>query len=436
MQICKILLVILFCGCSRAAVVDETGVSMLVESKVGKSVSWNRLQGDHVPVRCKREELTMDEAVEMALLNNPELQAILWELGIAQADLIEAGMLQNPLFDGYVRFPDRGAFHVNPLFSITQNFIDLLLIPLRKRVVEAELQKTQFRLAQAVLDLAFDVQETFVHLQAEQGRIKLLEMWADAVEAASQLAEGQKQQGNISELDASRRKIELLEAKAELSRNRVALIQWRERMNRLLGLSGGWRIGGNLPDLPKEEGSMDCLEALALSQRLDLEEARWDLESFARKLGVKPWWAYTAGVVGFSMEREPEGETVAGPAFSGAIPIFNYGQAERARLWARYSQSVERLKAMEIKALAEVRAASDQLLVSRQLAELYQKELAPLQKQVVELSQKYYHAMALSVYELLAAKRQELQLQIQGAQALRDYWLSRIVLDRATGVKR
>lgn len=420
----------------RPAVVDEAGISMLVESRIGKSVRWNWLQYDQAPLLFKEDNLTLDDAVEMALTNNPELQATLWELGIAHADLIEANSVQNSFYDGYVRFPYRGSLHVNTEFSITQNFIDLLLIPLKKKVAEAELQKTQFRLVQAVLDLAFDVQEAFVHLQAEQSKVSVLEMWADAADAASQLAMDQKEQVNINLLDASRRKIELLESKAELSRNRMAFNHWRERLNQLLGLSVGRRISSNFPDLPIQESALECLDALALTQSLDLEEARWELESFARKIGLKPWWAFTAGAAGFSLEREPEGETVAGIAFSGAVPIFNCGQAERARLWARYSQSVERLKAMEIRALAELRAARDQLIVSRQLAELYQQELVPLQKQFLELSQKYYHAMAISVYELLAAKRQELHIQIQGAQALCDYWLARIALDCATGVKR
>ena len=50
-------------------------------------------------------ELTTNAAVQIALLNNAALQATFEELGIAQAELVQAGLLKNPVFAGHVRFP-------------------------------------------------------------------------------------------------------------------------------------------------------------------------------------------------------------------------------------------------------------------------------------------------------------------------------------------
>ena len=49
-------------------------------------------------------ELTPDAAVQVALLNNQDLQATYEDLDVAQADLVRAGLLRNPVFGGDVKF--------------------------------------------------------------------------------------------------------------------------------------------------------------------------------------------------------------------------------------------------------------------------------------------------------------------------------------------
>jgi hypothetical protein len=50
------------------------------------------------------QPLTADAAVQLALLNNSGLKASLTELGIAEAELVQAGRLRNPAFSfGRVR---------------------------------------------------------------------------------------------------------------------------------------------------------------------------------------------------------------------------------------------------------------------------------------------------------------------------------------------
>lgn len=420
---------------------DDCHVASVINSKIDKEVCWNKgcYENEQVYFAVQdllQQELDIDLAVQIALLNNPEIQAIFEEIGIAQADLVEAGLFQNPVFDAYLRFPDHHSLHLNTAFSVTQSFLDIFLIPLRKKIAEVELEQAYLRVANVVLNLSFDVQETFYNLQAEQIKQNFLTSLVQAAEAANQLATAQRQQGNINDLELQNRMNEYLESKVKLSRSQVEIIRLRERMNKLLGLSSSelcWRMINELPELPEEEIPAVCLESVALSQRLDLEVARWEVEKIARKLGLKQWWAYTDFAAGISTEHEAEGFQETGPAFAGAIPIFNYGQADRARLYSLYRQSLERQKALEINVLSEVRSARDQLFVNRNLVLTYQRELLPIQEQIVLMSQRFYNTMALSVYKLLDAKRQELQMQINYKEILRNYWISRVELDRALG---
>lgn len=428
-------------GCTRVPQTDDRRVASIVENKIDKEVRWNQECNADEQVHCAvqglfQQPLTIDSAVQIALLNNPEIQAIFEEIGIAQADLVEAGLFQNPVFDAYIRFPDHHSLQLNTALSVTQSFLDIFLIPLRKKIAAVELEQSYLQVAHAVLKLSFDVQETFYNLQTEQTKQNLLISLTEATEAANQLAVAQREQGNINDLELQSRMNEYLESKIAIAQSQVELIRLRERMNRLLGLSSSevcWQITDDLPELPEEEIPAECLESVALSQRLDLEVARWEVEKIARMLGLKQWWAYTNIAAGISTEHEAEGFQETGPAFAGAIPIFNYGQADRARLYSMYRQSQERQKALEIEVLSEVRSARDQLFVNRNLVVTYQKELLPLQTQIVSMSQRFYNTMALSVYKLLDAKRQELQMEINYKHNLRNYWISRVELDRALG---
>lgn len=427
-------------GCTRVPPADDCYVRTIVHNQIDKDVCWNRCgkddRVDDVIQMLLQQELTIDAAVQIALLNNPEIQAIFEEIGIAHADLVQAGLFQNPIFEGYVRFPDHPSLHLNTAFSVTQNFLDLFLIPLRQKIASVELEQAHLRVSNAVLNLAFEVQETFYSFQFEQIKRDLLDSLGLATEAASQLATAQREQGNINDLEFHSRMNEYLESQLELTQNQNELIRLREKLNKLLGFSTSelhCRILGHLPELPIEEVPAECLESMALSQRLDLQIARRELERIARTLGVKQWWAYTNAAVGISTEHEAEGFQETGPALIGSIPIFNYGQADRARLHSMYRQRRERLKALEIEVLSDLRAARDQLNVNRSLVLTYKKDLLPLQEQIVAMSQRFYNTMTLGVYQLLDAKRKELQIQISYHTQLKKYWVSRVELDRALG---
>ncbi len=64
-------------------------------------------------------KLTPEAAVQIALLNNPNLQVVYEELGITQADVVEAGLLENPVLFGQARWPDNSGESANYEFGIT-----------------------------------------------------------------------------------------------------------------------------------------------------------------------------------------------------------------------------------------------------------------------------------------------------------------------------
>ncbi len=429
-------------GCTKMQRSDDLYVSSAIERRLDKTVHWDKgyLKDEQVECRIQgllQQELTVDAAVQIAMLNNPHIQAIFEEIGISQADLVEAGLFSNPVFDLFIRYPNKKNFVADIEYSITASFIDLFLIPLRVKVAKAELEQTTLRVTNEVLDLAFDVEQTFYELQAAQQELKYTRSIVELTSIHNEIASRQKNIGNVNSLDFQQIQSRFLEAKLEIARIQNEIIRLKEKLNKLLGFCGDihWMISEDLPEIDYEGLPIDRLECVAFRERLDLQVARFEVLRLSRKLGIKQWWVYTNGRIGIGGERDPDGLNTLGPAFSGEIPIFNYGQAARLRLHAELRQAQDELTTLEIQILSEVREAHKLLMNNLDIINDYRAQIIPLQSKILESSEELYNVMGLGVDRLLENKRQELQAYSNYILSLRNYWMARVQLDRALGGK-
>jgi len=429
-------------GCTKIPGPDDYCVSSSVERRIDKQVPWNHgcyrdEQICDLVGALLQQELTAESAVQIALLNNPKVQEIFEEVGIAQADLVEAGLFSNPAFDLFFRFPEKSNLKTNIEYTITSSFIDLFLIPLRVKVAKAELEQTILRVTNDILDLAFEVEQTFYELQAAQQDLKYVQSIVELTSIHSELAQRQQTIGNVNNLEFQQIQARYLEAELEIARIQNDIIRLREKLNRLLGFCGDiqWRVADNLPEIDYQGLPLECLESVAFSERLDLQAARFDVLRLSRKLGIKQWWVYTQGRIGIAGERDPDGTNVIGPAFTGEIPIFNYGQGDRLRIHAELRQAQGLLSAMEIRVLSEVREAHKLLMNDLRIINDYRARILPLQSKILESSEELYNVMGLGIDRLIENKRQEFQAYSNYIMSLRNYWMARVQLDRALGGK-
>ena len=196
-------------------------VSTTVEARSGKRVVWNL--GTELDAQVAQEvrallhdTLTADGAMQVALLNNRELQALYAELGVAQADLVQAGLLKNPVFDGVALFPVGGGPAKLDL-NVALDFLDIFYIPLRKRVAAARFEEAKLQVTGAVLDFAATVQAAFYRHQADEQMIELLQTIAQALTISFEVAQRLHAAGNITDLDLARERALLEEAKLQLA---------------------------------------------------------------------------------------------------------------------------------------------------------------------------------------------------------------------------
>ncbi len=419
-------------------------VSKLVRERGGAPLYWDQGTPADQQVKAQvqklvRGKLTPDAAVEIALLRNQGLVATYEELGIAQADLVQAGLLRNPSFGARVRFPSSGpGTFVDSELSVTQDFLDLFTLPLRKRVASAQLDAAKARVGNAVLELAAQVRGAIVTLQAAQATVEMRKLVLDAQGAAVELRRRQRAAGNVSDLDLAQEEASFEQGKLELGRAEAQAIENRERVNRWLGLwgeeSASWSVESTMSPLPAQEPPLEHVESLAVERRLDLAAARAEsgaLEQAASLAGLSRF--LPALQFGVSTGRDAEGTRVAGPNLSVELPLFDQGQARAARLLSQVRQARARQEELAVNVRAEVRSLRNQLLAARGVAEQYRTVLLPLREQIVKEAQVRYNAMLLGVFQLLRARREQLDAVRDYLDSVRGYWIAHAELERAVG---
>lgn len=428
-------------SCARVPQGSENQVAGMMQERIGKAVMWNNTCYEDPCVASYIQDLfsqpiSIESSVQIALLNNPQVQATFEEIGIAQADLVEAGLFTNPAFSIEVRYPYETRLRTNIEYLITATFLDIFLIPLRTKLASTELEQAKLRVANEILDLAFEVRQTYYELVAEQQMLKYTHAISELASIQSEIALKQQQVGNIYQLDLDEIQAIFLEADLQITKSEQEIIRLREKLNRLLGLSE--EICLTFPEqLPEEtdyQGFDLCqLESMALQERIDLQVARFEILRFSRMLGLKDWWTYTNLQAGLAGERDPDGSNLIGPGFAGEIPIFNYGQAARMRLFAQLRQAQDRLAALEIRVLSEVRESHKRLMKDLKIITKYRAGIIPLQTKIINSSEELYNVMGLGVDRLLMNKRRETETYRNYLSGLRDYWIARVKLDHALG---
>jgi cobalt-zinc-cadmium efflux system outer membrane protein len=412
-------------------------VAALTSSRLDATLLWNgdEKASEEINAAVKKllsQTLTVSDAVQIALLNSPAVQAVYEEVGIAQADLVQAGLLQNPTFMVERRLSGKALE-----LDIAQNFMDLFFIPLRTKVAENALQSAKLKVADAIVKHAAETKEAFYVLQATLQMLEMRRAVSKALDASALAARKLFAAGNVRALECQNEQNLANEARLELALVENEVIQRRERLNVLLGLWGQrttWKISDRLPDLSLQDPDGTGLERLAITQRLDLQSERNELDALGNSINLSGYGALiTDATLGLHSEREPDGFTSRGPSFEFSIPIFNQGQPQRAKAYSEFRRQAAYFTQHVVEVRSEVRAAFSTMHAWRKRAEYYQRVVLPLQAQMLEQTQLQYNGMFMSVFQLLQAKRAQIQAAEGFIEAVREYWIARTHLELAVG---
>jgi cobalt-zinc-cadmium efflux system outer membrane protein len=441
--------VLLLGGCATVPVDDAfSDAADLAEERTGERLEWPGVSAgaDEVDARVAGlldRPLDADAAVEVALLHNRRLQARYAELGRAAAAKVQAGLPSNPFVEVVARFRDGDGGTPQLDVSVVQEVLDLFLLPARKRLAAAELERAKLDLASAAVGLAAGTRQDFLRYQAELQLLELDRHVLTASEAAWEMAVQLREAGNVSELDLLVERDFYEQVKLEVSRRELAVAELRVRLDRRLGLWGeraaAWTAEERLPELPPAAEPPADPERRAVESSLDLAAALLDLEAAARRLGITRATAVFPELeVGAEGEREVErGEDGGshtewwyGPSVGFGLPVFDQGRPRRVMAEMEVRRRRDELAALAVEVRAAARGAASRLAFAERHARYVRDVQLPLRLEVTAQTQLHYNGMFLGIFQLLDAKRGELEAGRAYVSALRDYWLARGAFDQ------
>ena len=398
-------------------------------------LEWARQAEDRERIDQRVAELLskplgMDDAVQLALLNNRGLQAAYRELGIAEADLVQAGLPPNPGF-AFARFSGGGEVEIERW--VFYNLAALLAMPLRLQVEQSRFAQAQTVAAMNVLMLAADTRKAWVDAVAAQESVRYRRQVMQAAEASAELARRMAQVGNFNKLQQAREQSFYADAAMGLVRAQQAQRATRERLARLLGVWGvgaEFRLPERLPDLPAQPRELPEIERMAIEQRLDVRDAKLRIEQTARNLGLTKAVRFVSVLeVGGKYSIFNDGPRETGWEIGIQIPIFDWGQARVAKAETVYMQAVDRAAETAINARSEVREAYGAYRSAWDIARHQRDEIVPLKSRIAEENLLRYNGMLIGVFELLADARSQIASVNVAIDALRDFWIAQADLD-------
>ncbi len=466
------LVLLLVAGCATVdprADYDRTG--RLIQAATGESADGARPDHPSPELRDVLENgLTADDAVRLALGNNPSFQAAWLNVGVARADLVQASLLSNPSLGFSLRLPSGGGL-ANLEASLAQNIADLWQIPARTRAAEHGLDQAILNLARQASTLAADVRQAYFQTVAAGETLAISRGNLEIARELLESARARLQAGAGTQVDVNLAGSAAVEAELQVESDRLASAQAARRLAVLLGLTGqaeSLRLTQTLNDDDAALPPPERLVALARENRLDLQAAQANTAQAEATLAQAKLGVFSRLQLGVAMEREerrsgggrdlladtarssiaagqltapelepktdPGSGVIIGPSVSMDLPVFDQNQAAIARAGMLLQQAEHMQDALERQLVQDVRGAADRMETARRMVRLAGEQFVPLAERNLDMAGESYRAGKSSVLSSLESQRFLLEARRRKVTAQAERALAAAALEREVGL--
>ena len=415
-----------------------------LEQRTGhKSATFSKAVSFTLPEGVRVDDgITEDEAVAIALWNNATLHADLSVLGLARADLLDAGLLRNPILNLVLPI---GPYRQ---FESALSFPAEVFWQRRKRVEAAtvEVNRVAQSLEQNALNLMRDVRLAYADWTFALERVRLADEAVDLRRQTVKLINVRLRVGDISEIEATAAKLDQSLAMEQATRLRRDIVIARDRLRQLIGMSEEptelTLPPQNLIVLaslkPNEQAtiakSFEELLQAALTARPELRAAETAIETSAKRA---KWehskWTTLAGLLNIKY-----GEGVGfspRPGIVGELPIFNRNQGGIARADAEVERASWQYLAVRQRIANEVQDAFNQYWQARETLSQWQANILPPAETNVQLSEAAFKSGDQSYLFVLDALRRRTEIQARDVELQVELRRAIVQLDRSVGRK-
>jgi cobalt-zinc-cadmium efflux system outer membrane protein len=419
----------------------------------------------------------LEQALDLALTNNRSLRADLEAIDQAKADLVQSGLLSNPVLSAMLRLPEGGG-RANLDFGLAKDFADLWLIPSRKRAAQAMLQQRLLAFADTAIALVSEIRREYHTLQYQSEAIGLQEQNRGILQQALDIAQARFRAGDTSLLDVNLTRGTLLDLDLQLIQLRSDYRTTALILLRLMGVARApetWKPTALSTEYMPLSAGEDELIDIALEQRLDIQATCWELDSAVaefqqQQMRVIP--TLTVGVAGERGERRAQvgrkilGDTarasvaagaltapdiqsvgqrrlersrdidlILGPSVEVPLPIFDQNQAQIAKARSRAKQLQQNYEERQQRVIEDVRSAIVQRRRAEEQVGFYRQSLLPLQEDNLQFARRAYQAGEQTILTVLLAQQSLLQARLNYTAALRDLAISEANLERQLSLR-
>lgn len=376
------------------------------------------------------DALALTEALRRAVTTDPGLQAAMARVRIAIADADQSRLLSNPVLSFVLRW---GPGKPQVEASLAQDIILALQLPRRASAADNRLRQAAADAVTVAIDVASDVQERYAAAQAADKLVPVLRERMVLLErliaiAKSRLDAGEGTRGDLAVLEAQR-----VELQVEIDQAMLSAREERLRLARLIGEPSSpaqWTLDPwTAPSTGVQPESRWIDTALQL--RPEIQAVAWKLRALGDDeaiIQLLPWDGSSAGI-----DAARDDKWFAGPSVSTPLPIFDTGQAKRARVTAEQLEARHELTLARRKVVEEVRVAFQTLTASNANLDRIRNELIPLQQQRRTLAEDAYRAGQSDVTALFLAEQDLRLTQAKAIEVERQASTAFVRLQRAIG---
>lgn len=381
--------------------------------------------------------LSEDEAVQIALWNNAVFQEMLTQLGISNAQLLDAGLIADPQFQAF--------FPLGPKqleFTTFQAIDALWLQPIRVKAAELDVDRVTHSMVQNGLDVIRDARVAHANLVAANEQAEVAREAALLRQQIADLARKRLEAGDISELEFTTSRIDALQAKAAAKRAEHEVTLARERLRTVMGVVSP-ESRGQSPELvvtalPLDSrlwslDSVDVFVDQALAIRPDLRAAEIAIEAAGERAGLARYQFMNLDAIYDANRRGQRGSYESGPGLRFSIPIFNRNQGGIAIADAQWQQAVRQYVTVRDQVTLDVRSAHTQLVQASENLDAVRGEILPALREAEELARRNYENGGTPYFLVLQTTGQYLDARLRESQLAADQRRAIAELDRSVG---
>ena len=386
---------------------------------------------DSIVATLAADGLDEREVVAIALVNNRRVRIRGEHVGISRAELVQAGLPRNPTLSGNAIVSGRGT---NIELELVQSLVELFFLPSRRRVAEAHLEAEKASATRELVGIAFEARRAYVDVRDREHRLRLARRSHDAAQAALELSQILRAAGNVTPLQHTLMDLEESRARLDLAAAEAAVTSVREPLNVALGLWGpatAWKLASAAPlDLAATGYDLERVETRAVTSSLDLAENAALARAAAEAAGLAVGEGlFPRLVAGGAAESPEEGGWGFGPDLAIELPVFDTGAARTASARGRMRELLARHVELAVHVRSAARGLRASLVALDERARYLREVHLPLATRRTRQTLQLYNAMQVGASAVIAARRDELDVEREATETLREAWHARLNLE-------